>query len=98
MRGTVIHVYVDDIIIGTSSTITDHVVVVHDTLDLLATHDLFVKLSKCRFHVPGVNYLGVILEKGVTCMDLVKISGIKDWPTPTKVKCYKRRYEVMSSL
>ena len=76
----------DDIIIGTSSTVADHIATVHDTLDLLATHDLFVKLSKCHFHVPSINYLGVILEKGVTRMDLVKISGIKDWPTPTKVK------------
>ena len=86
LRGTVIHVYMDDIIIGTSSTLADHIAAVHDTLDLLATHDLFVKLSKCHFHIPSVNYLGVILEKGVTCMDPVKISGIKDWPTPTKVK------------
>ena len=82
----VIRVYVDNIIISTSSTVADHVTVVHDTLDLLAMHDLFVKLSKCHFHIPSVNYLGVILEKGVTCMDLVKISGIKNWPTPTKVK------------
>ncbi len=29
-----------------------------------------------------MDYLGVILEKGVTCMDPVKIVGIKTWPTP----------------
>ncbi len=29
-----------------------------------------------------MDYLGVILEKGVTRMDLVKIAGIKNWPTP----------------
>ena len=86
LHGMVIRVYMDDIIIGTSSTIANHVAAVHDTLDLLAEHDLFIKLSKCHFHIPSVNYLGVILEKGVTHMDLVKISGIKDWPTPTKVK------------
>src|SRR5260370_13035868 len=33
-----------------------------------------------------MDYLGVILGRGVTCMDPVKISGIKDWPTPTKVR------------
>ena len=86
LQGTIICVYMDDIIIGTSSTIEDHVAVVHDTLNLLVEHDLFVKLSKCCFHVSHVNYLEVILEKGVTCMDPVKISGIKDWPMPTKVK------------
>ena len=35
---------------------------------------------------PEMDYLGVILRKGVTRMDPVKISGIKDWPMPTKVK------------
>ena len=86
LHGMIIHVYMDDIVIGTSSTVADHIAAVHDTLDLLATHNLFIKLSKCYFHVPSVNYLGVILEKGVTHMDPVKISGIKNWPTPTKVK------------
>ena len=84
--GTVIHVYMDDIIIGTSSTMTNHISAVHDTLNLLEEHDLYLKPEKCTFHSSSVNYLGVILEKGVTRMDLVKIAGIKDWPTPTKVK------------
>jgi hypothetical protein len=33
-----------------------------------------------------MDYLGVILEKGITHMDLVKIAGIKNWPMPTKFK------------
>jgi hypothetical protein len=33
-----------------------------------------------------MDYLGVILEKGITHMDPVKIAGIKNWPMPTKVK------------
>jgi hypothetical protein len=37
-------------------------------------------------HATSIDYLGVILEKGVTRMDPVKISGIKDWPTPKTVK------------
>jgi hypothetical protein len=86
LLGTVIHVYMDDIIIGTSSSIAAHTAAVHDVLDLLATHDLYLKISKCVFYVSCVPYLGVILEKGMTCMDPVKISGIKDWPIPTKVK------------
>ncbi len=32
-----------------------------------------------------MNYLGVILEKGVTCMDPVKIAGINGWPMPKNV-------------
>jgi hypothetical protein len=86
LLGTTIRVYMDDIIIGTSSSVANHTTAVHDILDLLAEHDLFVKLSKCRFHVASVNYLGVILEEGVTRMDPIKIAGIKDWPIPKKVK------------
>jgi len=29
-----------------------------------------------------MDYLGVILEEGVTRMDVVKIAGIDNWPTP----------------
>jgi hypothetical protein len=36
--------------------------------------------------VPSWVARGVILEKGVTRMDPIKISGIKDWPTPKTVK------------
>src|SRR6266702_449109 len=34
------------------------------------------------FHAPSMDYLGVILEKGVTRMDLVKIAGVNMWPVP----------------
>src|SRR5258708_26744884 len=55
-----------------------------DVLQVTKTHDLFFSLNKCLFHAPEMDYLGVILGRGVTCMDPVKISGIKDWPMPTK--------------
>ena len=76
----------DGIIISTSSTIEAHTAAVHDVLDLLKEHDLYLKLAKCKFHTNSINYLGVILEKGVTCMDPIKISGIREWPMPTKVR------------
>ena len=84
--GTTIQVYIDDIGITTHTTLTDHVVAVRDVLNVAHTHDLFFSLDKCLFHAPEMDYLGVILGRGVTRMDPVKISGIKDWPTPTKVK------------
>ena len=36
--------------------------------------------------MPSIDYLGVILEGGVTCMDPIKVAGIRDWPTPQTVK------------
>ena len=86
LLGTSIHVYMDDIAIAMHTSNDDHTVAVTDVLTLAAEHDLYFKLEKCLFHIPSIDYLGVILEKGVICMDLVKIAGIKNWPTPKKVK------------
>ena len=33
-----------------------------------------------------MDYLGLILEEGVTHMDPAKVAGIATWPTPTSVK------------
>ena len=76
----------DDIAIATRTCDSDHTAAVSDVLQLAADHDLYFKPEKCIFHAPHINYLGVILEKGVTSMDPVKIVAITDWPTPKKVK------------
>jgi hypothetical protein len=86
LLGTSIQVYMDDIMIASSSGLAGHRAAVHDVLDLLATHDLFLKPKKCKWETDSIDYLGVILEKGVTRMDPTKVSGIREWPTPTSVK------------
>ena len=85
-RGVKIIVYMDDILIATSTSLQDHRDVTHDVLDLLQEHNLFVKKKKCRWEVDSINYLGLIFEKGVTRMDPTKVEGIKNWPRPMKVK------------
>jgi hypothetical protein len=85
-RGTIIRIYMDDITIATTGTLQDHIDAVRDVLRIAAQHDLYFKLSKCTFHASSIDYLGVIIEKGMTRMDPVKIVGIKNWPMPTKVK------------
>ena len=82
LRGTTIQVYMDDIGIATCTNMEGHTAAVWDVLQVALDHDLYFKPKKCMFHAPSMDYLGVILEKGVTCMDLVKIAGIKTWPTP----------------
>jgi hypothetical protein len=92
LLGTVIRVYMDDIAIATKVSLSPsqlhavHVAAVTDVLRVALEHDLYFKPEKCVFHAPSIDYLGVILEKGVTRMDPIKISGIKDWPTPNTVK------------
>ena len=57
-----------------------------DILVVACDNDLYFKLEKCIFHAPSIDYLGVILEGRVTCMDPVKVAGICDWLTPKMVK------------
>jgi hypothetical protein len=85
-RGTIIQIYMDNIAIATTGTLQDHIDTVRDVLRVAEQNDLYFKLSKCTFHASSIDYLGVIIEKGMTRMDPVKIAGIKNWPTPIKVK------------
>ena len=86
LLGTSIQVYMDDIAIATWTCDSDHTAAVSNVLQLAADDDLYFKPEKCIFHAPRIDYLGVILEKGVTSMDPVKIAAITDWPMPKKVK------------
>ena len=80
--GTTICVYMDDIGIATCTNLDDHWHTVYDVLKVAQLHDLYFKPEKCLFHSPSMDYLGVILEKGVTHMDPAKIAGIDTWPVP----------------
>jgi hypothetical protein len=85
-RGTIIRIYMDNIAIATTGTLQDHIDAIHDVLRVAEQHNLYFKLSKCTFHASSIDYLGVIIERGMTRMDPIKIAGIKNWPMPTKVK------------
>ncbi len=80
--GTTIRVYMDDIGIATRTTLDDHRWAVSDILRVAQLHDLYFKPEKCLFHSSSMDYLGVILEKGVTRMDPAKIAGVNTWPIP----------------
>ena len=86
-RGTTIQIYMDDIAIATKElSLSLHEAAVSDVLQVAKDNSLFFKLSKSVFHALVIDYLGVILEKGKTRMDLAKVSGVRDWPTPKCVK------------
>ena len=70
--------YMDDILIATkgATTINDHHAAICDVLQVLQDYDLFLKPEKCVWESPRVDYLRLILEKGVTCMDPAKIAGV----------------------
>ena len=77
--------YMDDLIIATLQGEEElHHQIVHKLLDLLEHHLLFLKLTKCAFKQPKVNFLGIHLGKGVISIDPAKIAGIQDWPESCK--------------
>jgi hypothetical protein len=59
---------------------------VHDVLAVLEEHNLYLKPEKCVWEADNVDYLGLILEKGVTCMDPTKVEGVWNWATPSTKK------------
>ena len=87
--GTTIHIYMDNIGIATHTNLADHQRAVCDILHVAQLHNLYFKPEKCLFHSASMDYLGVILEKGVTRMDPEKIAGVDMWPvskTTTEVR------------
>ena len=48
--------------------------------------DLHLNIKKCKFGVSHIDYLGMILSPGHIEMDPTKLDGIRNWPTPAKVK------------
>ena len=86
-RGTFIRIYMDDIGIATKvPSMQAHIDAVADVLEVTQRHSLYFKPEKCIFHVPSMEYLGLILERTQTRMDPVKVAGVREWPTPTTVK------------
>ena len=77
--------YMDDMLVASRNK-EKHQQATHKLLEILAANDLFLKPEKCVWEQPRVDYLGLILEEGVTRMDPAKIAGIATWPTPTSVK------------
>src|SRR6266571_1614122 len=62
-------IYMDDILITTPNNIPHHRQLVHQVLDKLEEHDLFLKPEKCTFEVPEIEYLGLVIGGGRVRMD-----------------------------
>jgi len=77
-------IYMDNILIFTHM-IEHHREVVSCVLNTLQRYRLYLKAEKCSFECSKVEYLGLILSEGHIEMDLVKIAGVKEWPTPKNV-------------
>ena len=77
--------YMDDVLVASKDK-KKHQKATHKLLDILEANDLYLKPEKCVWEQPSVDYLGLILEEGITCMDPAKVAGFANWPTPNSVK------------
>ena len=79
-------IYMDDLGIHTKDDLELHHQWTRWVLSHLREHGLSLKISKCSFDTPTMEYLGMIIGQGLIHMDPVKLSANRDWHPPSSVK------------
>ena len=79
-------VYLDNILIYTSSTKEEHAKKVKLVLDKLENYNLLFNLKKYKFYITKTKYLGYIISKNSVRIDLASIKVIVDKPMLRKLK------------
>ena len=74
-------VYLDDILIFTKME-EEHAQAVRRVLQVLKENKLFLRPEKCEFYKQRIEYLGLVISENKVSMDLVKVAGVREWPTP----------------
>lgn len=74
-------VFLDDILIY-SQNLESHLIHLQ-VLNVLRTHQFYIKLSKCSFPQQELEYLGHIIPQEGVSTDPSKTEAILKWPTPT---------------
>jgi len=73
-------VYLDDILIFTR-TEEEHAKAIRRVLQVLQEHKLFLCPEKCEFCKERIEYLGLVISENEVSIDLVKVAGVREWPT-----------------
>ena len=74
-------VYLDDILIFTK-TKEEHEQAVQRILQVLKENKLFLRPEKCEFCKQRIEYLGLVISENEVSIDPVKVTGVREWPTP----------------
>lgn len=89
LRGKICLVYLDDIIIY-SSSVAQHLERLQIVMDRLCKANLTINLKKSRFCLQEIRFLGHIVSgKGVSA-DPDKVEAIRSYPVPTNLKEVQR--------
>ena len=89
LLNTIALVYIDDIIIHSTST-KEHLNSLDIVFDRLTQHGLKSKPSKCFLFKEKLNFLGHTISKDGIQKDPSKVESIKSWKQPTTVKELRR--------
>jgi hypothetical protein len=81
-------VFIEDILIYSQSK-EEHAGHLRMVLQILREHQLYAKLSKCKFWIDEVLYLGHIINKEGLAMDPKKVADILNWKAPTDARGIK---------
>jgi len=76
----IVVIYLDDILIFTK-TEEEHMQAVRQVLQVLKENKLFLRLEKCKFYKQQIKYLGLVISENEVSIDLVKVTGVREWPT-----------------
>ncbi|XP_042965413.1 uncharacterized protein LOC122299304 [Carya illinoinensis] len=78
-------VFFDDILIYSRSW-KEHLGHLHQVLEVLNNHKLYANMSKCRFGLQEIDYLGHVISSEGVKADASKVASMLDWPAPTTLK------------
>lgn len=81
LLGKVCHVYLDDIMVY-SSSFEDHLTDLRNVFQRIQAAGLKLKPSKCQFLRPEVKYLGHIVSAEGVRPDPGKVQCVRDFPEP----------------
>jgi Reverse transcriptase (RNA-dependent DNA polymerase) len=91
-----IFVYMDDILIAMTKDYALHRQVVHEVLETLEKESFFLKPAKCKFEQESIDYLGIVVTKGVTVRSpcrrsaAVEKRGVREVQQNFKVTAYNK--------
>jgi len=77
----IVVVYLDNILIFTKME-EEHMQVVRWMLQVLKENKLFLHLEKYKFYKQWIEYLDLVISENEVSIDLVKVTGVREWPTP----------------
>jgi hypothetical protein len=81
-------VFFDDILVYNNSW-TEHLQHLSAILDVLQSHRLHVKQSKCSFATETVSYLGHVISADGVAMDRTKVDAMYSWSVPASTRALR---------